>query len=597
MGANPEQASSLDQLSACCAEGTALVDAGPLGIFLGYSIMSTVVYGMVVSSAEMVAAYPYCRGTVGLADRFVDPALGFAMGWNAWFHWGIVIPSQIAAATALIKYWNPSKALIWACPAIFIILTCGSVFGVTVYGEIESTFALIKLSAVSLLITIAMVSGLNDMAHGRSLFRFWNPPINQYLGIPGGKGRFLALCAVLVQAAISFFGTEIPSIIAAELVDAPRVIYTVSKRVWMRITIIYLIAIFFAGTLVPLDVLKNQMDHLNPDDPNSPKNDAPWASSPFITALLRAGSKDYFIADLCMACFVASAASAASAEVFIGARYLYFLAEARHAPRFMGAVWSRKPKPLQSATATNVGNGGGEGQPLASTTVEHDEAHQSTEAGGRQQILKSSASGGHAGAVVPWVGVLATVCFASLSWLCVRPNGDTMTGVERTFLQVESMTTSAALQAWIGTLFTYLRFWRGTSLKDVEDTYPKEIARIKEVRARGQPFWAIYSFTVCVLILLFNGWSLFNPQNADWVIFYSGDPAKFYTYETVRFVTTYAPIPLFILVLFGYKLVCQTRMIRAKEMNFSGVAKVESCKPVEEAPKDFWGRVWWILVK
>ncbi|KIO28117.1 hypothetical protein M407DRAFT_42548, partial [Tulasnella calospora MUT 4182] len=63
-------------------KGAALVDAGPLGIVLGYLVMSTVVYGLVVSSAEMVSVYPYCRGTVGLADRFVDPALGFAMGWN-----------------------------------------------------------------------------------------------------------------------------------------------------------------------------------------------------------------------------------------------------------------------------------------------------------------------------------------------------------------------------------------------------------------------------------------------------------------------------------------------------------------------------------
>lgn len=51
----------------------------------GYFVMSTVVYGMVVSIGEMVAVYPYCRGTVALADRFVDPALGFAMGWNAWY--------------------------------------------------------------------------------------------------------------------------------------------------------------------------------------------------------------------------------------------------------------------------------------------------------------------------------------------------------------------------------------------------------------------------------------------------------------------------------------------------------------------------------
>lgn len=79
------------------SKGQPLADAGPLGLLLvsqfpplcflhltsesqGYAAMSSVVYGMVVSSAEMVAVYPYCRGTVGLADRFVDPALG---KWNS----------------------------------------------------------------------------------------------------------------------------------------------------------------------------------------------------------------------------------------------------------------------------------------------------------------------------------------------------------------------------------------------------------------------------------------------------------------------------------------------------------------------------------
>lgn len=535
--------------------GAALVDAGPLGIFLGYLVMSTVVYGLVVSSAEMVSVYPYCRGTVGLADRFVDPALGFAMGWNAWYHWGIVIPSQIAAAVALVKYWHPSEAVIWACPAIFILLTSSSVLGARIYGEIESCFALIKLFAAAVLIVIAFAFDMNDAAHKRSPFRFWDPPITQYLDIPGAKGRFLAFCAVFVQAAISFFGTEIPSVIAAELKDAPRVIYAVSKRVWLRLSILYLLAVFAAGTLVPRKDLKDQMDHLVPDDPSTPKNDAPWASSPFLTALAKAGSGYNWIANICMVCFVTSAASAASAEVFISARYLYFLAKAGHAPAFLGATWPKKPKRKDGVDDNR--------------------------------------------AVIPWVGVLATVAFATLSWLCVRPGDNTMSEMEKTFIQIESMTTSACLQAWVGTLFTYLRFWRGTCHKENQKKYKAEIERIRENRAVGQPFLAIYSFTVCSAVLIFNGWSLFNQKNATWVIFFPDDPAKFSKYQVLRFITAYAPIPVFILVLFGYKLVCQTAMIRAGEMDFSGVAGMDLKlkEPEEKRPSSFWGRVWWILVK
>lgn len=80
---------------------------------------------------------------------------------------------------------------------------------------------------------------------------------------------------------------------------------------------------------------------------------------------------------------------------------------------------------------------------------------------------------------------------------------------------------------------------------------------------------------------------------------WKGDPATFDRYHVAQFITTTVPIPLLMLVVFGYKLICQTTMIRAKDMNFSGVAgmDVRSTTPVEEQPTDFWGRIWWILVK
>ncbi|KAG9011071.1 hypothetical protein FRB90_007505 [Tulasnella sp. 427] len=464
-------------------EGSAIVDAGPLGILLGYGVMSSVVYGMTVSSAEMVSAYPSCRGTVGLADRFVDPALGLL-----WFryHWGITIPAQVAAATALVKYWHPNTTLVWACPALFIAFTCGSVFGARVYGELESVFALIKLSAAALLIVIALVFDAEDVSQKSSPFRFWDPPVAQYLDIPGSKGRFLAVCAVFVQAGISFFGTEIPSIIAAELKDAPRVIYPVSKRVWLRITILYLVTVLVAGTLVPREVLKQQIDHLIPEDPSSAQNNAPWASSPFLTAFQGAGSKYNWLANICVVCFITSAASAASAEVFISARYLYFLAKAGHAPAILGAVW---PAPKARQTEDD--------------------------------------SDGDA-AVVPWAGVLATVGFASLSWLRVRPGDDSMSELEKVFVQIEGMALSACL-----------------------------------------------------------------------LVYYPGDPATFPKFQIIRFVTSYAPIPFFIIMLFGYKFIWQKEMVRAHEMDFSGVAgmDLDKTEPVEKRPTKFWARVWWILVK
>ena len=77
---------------------------------MGYAVVGTVVYCLCVSVGEMIAflyvaafhsSYlcrssadhrlirnachrPNVGGVVGLADLYVDPALGFSLGWAAW---------------------------------------------------------------------------------------------------------------------------------------------------------------------------------------------------------------------------------------------------------------------------------------------------------------------------------------------------------------------------------------------------------------------------------------------------------------------------------------------------------------------------------
>lgn len=79
--------------------GTALRRGGPLGafcvgndcasrfklkigLFLGYSFVGFVCYLVMISLGEMAAFLPHKKGFAGYATRFVDPALGFALGWN-----------------------------------------------------------------------------------------------------------------------------------------------------------------------------------------------------------------------------------------------------------------------------------------------------------------------------------------------------------------------------------------------------------------------------------------------------------------------------------------------------------------------------------
>ena len=62
--------------------GNALANGGPLGLFLGYTLMGSICYSVMISLGEMIAYLPIPGGHIALAARFVDPALSFAVGWN-----------------------------------------------------------------------------------------------------------------------------------------------------------------------------------------------------------------------------------------------------------------------------------------------------------------------------------------------------------------------------------------------------------------------------------------------------------------------------------------------------------------------------------
>jgi amino acid transporter len=62
--------------------GTAssLASGGPLGLLLGYTIVSSACIAVMLSLGELVTLLPVPGGQVTLSGRFVDPALAFAMG-------------------------------------------------------------------------------------------------------------------------------------------------------------------------------------------------------------------------------------------------------------------------------------------------------------------------------------------------------------------------------------------------------------------------------------------------------------------------------------------------------------------------------------
>jgi amino acid transporter len=103
--------------------GRAVAQAGPLGAFLGYTLIGFSAAGVVLAVAEMAALVPLSGGIVRYAEVFVDPALSFANGWNLVYK-GLIIPTEIVAAAVLMSFWVKAN---YAVASIPLVLKCKTI--------------------------------------------------------------------------------------------------------------------------------------------------------------------------------------------------------------------------------------------------------------------------------------------------------------------------------------------------------------------------------------------------------------------------------------------------------------------------------------
>ena len=83
---------------------------------------------------EMVTWLPLPGAIPQLGARYVDEAVGFAVGWNNWYNMGITTAAEFSAAATLISYWNDTiSPAVWISIFIVVILAL-NVFAVSIYG-------------------------------------------------------------------------------------------------------------------------------------------------------------------------------------------------------------------------------------------------------------------------------------------------------------------------------------------------------------------------------------------------------------------------------------------------------------------------------
>lgn len=314
------------------ASGSAIHTAGPGGALLAYAAIGFMVYFLMTSLGEMAAYMPVSGSFSTYAGRFVDPALGFALGWNYWFNWAITLAAEISAASLIMKYWLPeSSSLVWS--ALFLgIIVLINYLSVKAFGESEYWFSIIKVATVLIFIAVGILMIAGIMGNNESGFR------NLTEGGAPFHGGFLAMLGVFMTAGFSFQGTELIGVTAGESENPSENVPKAVKQIFWRILLFYILSIFVIGTLISY---QDPM-LLNADITNI-------SVSPFTIVFERAGFA--FTASVMNAIILTSVLSAGSSGLYASTRMLWALAQEGKAPGWLKRL-DKRGIPVASLVVT-----------------------------------------------------------------------------------------------------------------------------------------------------------------------------------------------------------------------------------------------------
>ncbi|KAI8330863.1 amino acid permease/ SLC12A domain-containing protein [Chlamydoabsidia padenii] len=465
--------------------GQNIAVAGPAGALIAYLVIGFMVFCFMVCMGEMATFLPVSGSFNHYATRFVDPALGFALGWNYWFSWSVTIATELSAAATIINWWKPVMPdAVWSAIFLLIIIAINLV-GVGLYGEMEYWLSMIKVLIVLVFIIIAILVTSGAVGDHQVIgFKYWTDP---GAFVDGAVGTV----SVLLSAGFSFQGTEIVGVTAGEAKNPTRTIPRAIRTVFWRIIVFYIITIFLIGMCVPNN------------DPNLSNASGDAATASFTLVFKLAGIN--VGADVINAIILTSVLSAANSDLYTCSRTLMALARDGNAPMF---------------------------------------------------LAKTNRYG------APYWGVIVS---SILGFACVFVSIYSASVAFSWFLSITAVT---GFISWWGISFVHIRFRRA---------YVKQGRSIADLpyKAIWYPFTPIFAATLCVLIILGQGYTAFSPE-----------------FNVQKFFANYIGLVPFFLCYGIYKIVRRSKVVPLLECDFDTgrVTRLEIDTEEEEEKNQPWYR-------
>ena len=317
------------------ATGSVVAQAGPGGAILAYLLIGIMLYFLMSSIGELATFYPVSGSFSSYATRFVDPSLGFTMGWLYYIMWALVSSVDVMVASNVLYYWDIFKffsPLTWSLIFITIVFLL-NIFTVKAFGETEFWLSLVKVVTIIIFIIVGflMIFGiLGGHTYGFENYTKGEAPF------VGGLSGFLG---VLLVAGFSVGGTEVVAVTAGESDNPEKQCLKLLNKFLENFIILCIINWCYCSYHSLYDpLLLNENESVT--------------QSPFTIVFDRIGVA--FAASVINAVILTSLLSATNSGVYTTSRMLFSLSDEKQAPKFLSKLNEKSKLPLRALVTTYI---------------------------------------------------------------------------------------------------------------------------------------------------------------------------------------------------------------------------------------------------
>lgn len=287
--------------------GKSIQQTGP-SILLAYMITGGICFLIMRALGELLLSNTNNHSFLDFVAEYLGKKWAFLTGWTYWFCWSAISMADLTAMGMYVRYWFPNIPQWLPEICALILLVALNLITVSLFGELEFWFALIKVVAIVALIGVGAYMILTNYPTSAGSVKLSNIWTHGGWFPKGVKGFLLSFQMVT----FAFVGIEMVGLVAGETKDPEKVLPEAINNIPIRIILFYLGSLLVIMAIYPWDSLDT-------------------SQSPFVEVFSEIGIT--MAATIINVVVLSAAASACNSAIYSTGRMMRSLAQEGSAPK------------------------------------------------------------------------------------------------------------------------------------------------------------------------------------------------------------------------------------------------------------------------